>query len=437
MDSPLLARARAARRRRTSAALGLVGLVVAAGSLAACGVVEEATAPPGSPSPSATGSEDPSASATEPTADPDEKTSWGPTVGELSDATEVVAQMDDRELAATVLMPGFWGYDARNPSAAEASANQDMHRADSAAQALRERGYGGVFLRPEVIQEASQIDALTRVLHRVGDRDAMPLLISIDQEGGAVQRLQYGVDEVPSAQSVGSSGDPSYARRVARDNGRALRSLGVSMVLAPVADYDPSGYSSLGSRTYSRDRDENAAMVEASVRGYLDAGVIPVVKHFPGIGTVSGDSHGTLIHQEASLERLRKRDLVSFGRAVDAGAPVVMTSHIAVDALDPKIAASVDPDVVQGLLRDDLGFEGVVVTDSQGMAPIFEPFGPGEGAVRSLLAGNDLVLNSPNPTLAWTDLQKAIESGRLPREQVEESASRVLALRAYLARLQS
>jgi beta-glucosidase-like glycosyl hydrolase len=91
----------------------------------------------------------------------------------------------------------------------------------------------------------------------------------------------------------------------------------------------------------------------------------------------------------------------------------------------------------QGLLRERVGFEGVVVTDSQGMAPIFVPFGPGEGAVRSLLAGNDLVLNSPNPTQAFRHVQRALRSGRLPREQVEESATRVVALRRYLARLQA
>jgi beta-N-acetylhexosaminidase len=129
--------------------------------------------------------------------------------------------------------------------------------------------------------------------------------------------------------------------------------------------------------------------------------------------------------------------MVSFRRAIGAGAPVVMTSHIAVDALDPRLAASVNPDVVQGMLRDDLGFQGVAVTDSQGMAPIFEPFGPGEGAVRSLLAGNDLVLNSPGPGEAFRAVRKALDSGRLSRERLVEAATRVVALRLYLARLRA
>jgi beta-N-acetylhexosaminidase len=399
---------------------------------AGCQAVDQALAPsPTSESRSVVGT-----TTIGPSADPATPTSWGPTVGELTEAAQLAADMSDEELAATVLMPGFWGYDGRSPSPQEAALNRDMHRAGTAARALAARSYGGVFLRPEVIQEAQQIDALTAVLHEEGGSEELPLLIGIDQEGGGVQRLQFGVDTVPSAQSVGASGRPAYARRVARANGRSLVDLGVTMVFAPVADYDPDGSSTLGSRTYSRDLDVTTRMVLASMKGYLDAGVLPVLKHFPGIGTVPGDSHGTLVHQRASMRQLQRRDLVPFRRAVEAGAPVVMTAHVAVDASDPKVAASVNPEVVQGMLRDDLGFEGVVVTDSQGMAPIFEPFGPGEGAVRSLLAGNDLVLNSPNPTMAFRHLQRALGSGRLSREQVVESATRVLALRLYLARLQ-
>ncbi len=373
-----------------------------------------------------------------PTADPDTPSGWGPTVGELTQAAQLVSSYDDAALAATVLMPGFWGYDGRSPAPAEAEANQQMHGVDSAAEALDRRSFGGVFLRPEVIGDAGQVRALAQVLHEEGDRpDGLPLLVGIDQEGGGVQRLQVGVDPVPSAQSIGETGDRGYARRVARDNGRTLRELGVTLVFAPVADYDPTGSSALGSRTYSRDLRLNAQLVVASVKGYLEAGVIPVVKHFPGIGTVSGDSHGALLHQTAPLAELDERDLVAFRRAIRAGAPVVMTGHVAVDALDPRIASSVDPLVVQGMLRDQLGFQGVAVTDSQGMAPIFEPFGPGEGAVRSLLAGNDLVLNSPSPARAFRAVRKALASGRLSRDRLTEAATRVVALRLYLARLRS
>ena len=250
-----------------------------------------------------------------------------------------------------------------------------------------------------------------------------------------MQRLKVGVPVVPSAASVGATGDPAYARKVARANGRTLASLGVTMVFAPVADVDPDGSSVLGSRTYSRDVDEAARMVTASVEGYLSAGILPVVKHFPGLGSVRGDSHSTLPVQRKSVASLLRTDLVPFAAAIDAGAPVVMTGHVAVPALESDVPASLSSAVVQTLLRDRLGFQGVVVTDSQGMAPIHARYGPAEGAVRSLLAGNDLVLNSARPHRARRAVLAALDSGRLPMERVVEAATRVTALRIYQERL--
>jgi beta-N-acetylhexosaminidase len=297
-------------------------------------------------------------------------------------------------------------------------------------------GYGGFFLPPEVISDADQVARLTRQLHDAGDgADGLPLLLSMDQEGGVVQRLAVGVDPVPSALSVGATGDLSYARAVARENGRTLRRLGLTMVLAPVADVDPDGVSVMGSRAYSTDTDAASKMVVATVEGYLQAGVVPVVKHFPGLGTVSGDSHRSLPVQQKSVAELERSDLVPFAAAVEAGAPVVMTAHVAVPALDKGVPASLSPVVVGELLRDRLGFRGVVITDSQGMGPVHGPYGPAEGAIRSLLAGNDLVLNSPKPQWARKAVLRALRDGRIPQERVAAAATRVTALRLYQQRL--
>jgi beta-N-acetylhexosaminidase len=372
------------------------------------------------------------------TVDPDTPTGWGPTEGELARARDLVAAMTVPEQASTVLMPGFWGYDGLDPTSAEAAQNRVMHGVDSAAQALHAHAFGGVFLRPEVIADADQVDRLAGELHDVGDQpDGLPLLVSIDQEGGVVQRLKVGVDVVPSAASVGAVGDPAYATKVARANGRTLRRLGVTMVMAPVADVDPDGSSVMGSRTYSPDRKVAAAMFTATVQGYMDAGIIPAVKHYPGLGTVTGDSHHSLPEQAKSLAQLRRTDLVTFEAAIKAGAPVIMTGHVAVDAIEPGMPASISKGVVQGLLRDTLGFHGVAVTDSQGMGPINGPYNSGEGAVRSLVAGDDLVLNSPSPGRARRALQRAVQTGRLPADRLAEAATRVLALRIYQQRISS
>ena len=359
-------------------------------------------------------------------------------MGELDQARAMVADLTDEEKVATVLMPGFWGYDGAEPTPAEAAQNELMHGVGSAVETVTAQPYSGFFLRPEVISDADQIDRLTGQLHDAGDGpDGLPLLLSMDQEGGVVQRLKEGVDVVPGAAAVGATGDPAYARKVARDNGRTLRDLGVTMVLAPVADVDPDGSSAMGSRTYSQDRKTAAKMVVASVEGYLKAGVVPAVKHFPGLGTVTGDSHRSLPTQKKSVEQLIKTDLTTFAAAVDAGAPVIMTGHVAVPAIEPGIPASLSAKVITRLLRDQLGFDGVAITDSQGMGPVYGDYGPAEGAVRSLLAGNDLILNSPRPEKSRKALLKALASGRIPQERLDQAATRVEALRIYQQRIAS
>jgi len=411
----------------------VVAVVVLA--LAGCGLLGGAD---GGPTPAGAGrtSAATPAQSTTPPPDPDTPSSWGPTLGELAQARAIVDGMDDADRVATVMMPGFWGYDGESPAPAEAAQNQLMHGVDSAAEVAADQTYGGFFLRPEVIADADQVRRLTGVLHAQGDGpDGLPLLVSMDQEGGVVQRLKVGVAPVPSAASVGYSGSTAYARKVARANGRTLRDLGVTMVLAPVADVDPDGVSVMGSRTYSADRRVAARMVVATVRGYLQAGVVPVLKHFPGLGTVSGDSHRSLPVQGKSVEALRRTDLATFRAAVDAGAPVVMTGHVAVPALERGVPASLSRTVLDTLLRGELGFEGVAITDSQGMGPVHGRYGPAEGAIRSLLAGNDLVLNSPRPRRARRAVLDAVRSGRIPPERLAEAATRVEALRIYQQRL--
>ncbi len=420
-------------RTTTSATAAAAALALV---LTACSASSGGPAAPGAASGPAAGPAASSPAGSTPPADPDAPSGWGPTEGELAQARDLVAGLSTGEKASTVLMPGFWGYDAERPTAAEEQRNQVMHGVDSAGEALAAHPFGGVFLRPEVIADADQVRTLAGELHDTGDvPGGLPLLISIDQEGGVVQRLEVGVDTVPSAASIGQRNDPAYARQVARDNGRTLRRLGVTMVMAPVADVDPDGTSVMGSRTYSSDRDVAARMVTATVEGYLRAGIIPAVKHFPGLGSVSGDSHHALPEQDKSLAQLRRTDLVTFAAAIDAGAPVVMTAHVAVDAIEPGMPASISEGVVTGLLRDTLGFEGVAVTDSQGMGPINGPYNSAEGAVRSILAGDDLVLNSPYPGRARRALVRAVDSGRLPAARLDEAATRVLALRLYQQRL--
>ena len=296
-----------------------------------------------------------------------------------------------------------------------------------------------MFLRPEVIADADQVDRLAGELHDVGDQpDGLPLLVSIDQEGGVVQRLKVGVDVVPSAASVGAAGDPAYATKVARDERPHAAPARRDDGDGPGRRRRPGRLVGDGvAHLLTGHQVAAAGWSPPPSRATSTPGIIPVVKHFPGLGTVTGDSHHALPEQGKSLAQLRRTDLVTFEAAIEAGAPVIMTAHVAVDAIEPGMPASISRGVVQGLLRDTLGFHGVAVTDSQGMGPINGPYNSAEGAIRSLIAGDDLVLNSPYPGRARRAVQRAVREGRLPADRLAEAATRVLALRIYQQRISS
>ncbi|HSK28014.1 MAG TPA: glycoside hydrolase family 3 N-terminal domain-containing protein, partial [Jiangellales bacterium] len=209
--------------------------------------------------------------------------------------------------------------------------------------------------------------------------------------------------------------------------------LGIGMVFAPVADVtagpdDPT----IGSRSASADPQVVAAVVEGSLAGYAQAGIVPVVKHFPGHGSVPADSHETLPVQEATVAALEARDLVPFRAAVEAGAPAVMVGHIDVRALDPGVPSSQSGPVV-GLLRDSLGFQGLVVTDAQDMGAVTDAYGPGAAAVQAVAAGVDVVLMPRDARAAHAALVAAVNSGDLPAERLAEAATRVAAVQLHQA----
>ncbi|MDQ1586020.1 MAG: beta-N-acetylhexosaminidase [Actinomycetota bacterium] len=371
-----------------------------------------------------------------PSVDPNAPTGWGPTEGELARARSLVAAMPVEQRAWQVLMPSFWGFRADKAGSAEAARNRDSHRADTIAEALATHEYGGLFIKPQSIEDAEQVAHLADGLHAEGDRpDGLPLLVSVDQEGGVVQRVKKGVTRLPPPKQIGRTGDAALARRIARDNAQEMRALGFTMLLAPVADVDRVGNKIVASRSFSTTYAGAAQMVTATLQGFLDAGVIPVVKHFPGHGSVEGDSHHSLPVQKKTVDQLLTSDLIPFKAAIDAGVPAVMTAHIAVNAVEPGMPASLSSGVIEGILRGRLGFKGVVVTDSQGMGPIYGHYGTAEGAVRSLLAGNDLVLNSPDVTVAHDAIVKAVKSGRIPAKRLDDAATRVVALRIYQQRI--
>ncbi|TDC46345.1 beta-N-acetylhexosaminidase [Jiangella ureilytica] len=297
---------------------------------------------------------------------------------------------------------------------------------------IAELGLGGVILMGDNVESPEQVQEATAAIQEADDRE-FPVIIGIDQEGGTVARIKEPATEFPAYMTLGASRDTAMAAEVAQASGEELRAMGLTMVFAPDADVttgpdDPT----IGTRSASSDPQVVAETVRASLQGYAASGIVAVAKHFPGHGSVPADSHEELPVQTAGLDELRARDLVPFRAAVEAGAEAVMVAHIEVDAVESGLPASLSPKVI-GLLRDELGFEGAVITDAQDMAAISEGYGSGAAAVRALAAGVDIVLMPADVESAHTAIVDAVASGELPADRLAEAATRGVALMLHAA----
>jgi beta-N-acetylhexosaminidase len=294
------------------------------------------------------------------------------------------------------------------------------------ATSVVDLGVGGVFLSHGNVQTATQVRALADGLRA---RAGRPLLVSTDEEGGRVAVTRPLVGRAPSPRRLAAQSTPEQVRASAASLGTRLAALGVDLDLAPVLDLDagPSG-GVVGDRSFSAEPERAAAYGLAFSRGLRDAGVTPVVKHFPGQGRSAADTHRTTAVVGAPLEQLRSTDLVPFQRAVDAGAPVVMLNHLGYAALDGDVPASLSPRAYS-LLRST-GFRGVAMTDSLGMGAVNLRWDFPTAAVLAVGAGADAVLATDGgQAVRMRDaLVAAVRSGGLPEARLSEAAARVTAL---------
>lgn len=343
-------------------------------------------------------------------------TAGRPSAAQLAAARREVAKLPLNKLAAQLVVPRQTG------------------TRSSAAAALRTQGYGGYAVfrgnlpaGAAAIPAARADNAAFRQAVTASGR-AWPAFISIDQEGGPVTRLDAPMTPFPAVMALGAAGDPALARRVGAASGSELRSLGYTVVLAPDADVtigaaDPT----IGIRSPGSDPRAVARIATALAAGYVDAGILPTLKHFPGHGGVSADTHVGTVRQSASLAQLRARDLVPFAEAARVGVPAIMTAHIVLTAVDAQRPATVSPAVLTGLLRRDLGFTGLVVTDALEMAAVASRYPSGQVAVAAVQAGADVLLMPADPRAAVTALVQAVQRKTLTRARLEESAARMVA----------
>lgn len=302
---------------------------------------------------------------------------------------------------------------------------------------LRARKFGSVVLFARNLKEPVQIRSLTSQLQEFGDEDTGGLIIAVDQEGGAVVRLTHGATVFPGNMALGATGDPNYAYRAARVMGAEMKALGLNLNLAPVLDVNNNPHNpGIGIRSYGESAHLVARMGVAAIRGYHDAGVAVTAKHFPGKGDCTVDSHLDMPIIPHSRDRLDEVELLPFKRAIAEGVDVIMTAHVNFPAYDESgTPATLSHAVLTGLLREKLGYSGVIITDDLLMGGITRRYPVGEAAVRAFEAGADLLVVAhpgENQEEVWRALLEAARSGRISPRRLDESIARIQGLKKRL-----
>ena len=351
-------------------------------------------------------SKDSAASHTQKSLSPDEK------------AAAIVQKMSDAEKVGQLLMIGIQGTELD---------------ADSRFM-LSEYHIGGIILFDRNMKSQEQVRALNDSLQKNAADAGLPLFLAIDEEGGAVARMKEAFPPPPAAAEIGRTGEPQAAYRYAVDTAHGLKAMGFNLNFAPVADLGATY-----GRSYANDAATATKFVAAALEGHSDAGLLATLKHFPGLGRGESDTHEDTVTVHADRATLEASDLVPFREMIGkrnaaknakgASGWFVMATHTMYPALDAKNPASLSPAILQGLLREELSYDGVIVTDDLEMGAISRHYGFDRAGVEAILAGADLVLvchDYAHETAVYNGLLKAVKSGEISKDRLDASVRRIV-----------
>ncbi|MFE7753037.1 glycoside hydrolase family 3 protein [Streptomyces sp. NPDC057428] len=350
----------------------------------------------------------------------------------------LIARMSLEEKVGQLFVMRVYGHSATAPDQADIDANLKEIGVRTAAELISTYHVGGIiyFAWAHNTRDPHQIADLSNGIQRAGlaGRTPLPLLVSTDQEHGIVCRVGEPATLLPGAMALGAGGSRADARRAGLIAGAELAAMGINQNYAPDADVNVNPANPvIGVRSFGSDPQSVAAMVAAQVKGYQGAGIASTAKHFPGHGDTSTDSHTGLPVITHTREQWAELDAPPFRAAVAAGIDSVMTAHIVVPALDPsEDPATLSRPILTGILREELGYDGVVVTDALGMEGVRTKYGDERVPVLALLAGVDQLLNPPDLKVAWTAVLNAVKSGEISEARIEESILRILRLKTKL-----
>ena len=296
---------------------------------------------------------------------------------------------------------------------------------DGTREALEKHAVGGIVYFAKNIQSAEQ---LKEMISNTRSYSKYPLFIGVDEEGGSVSRLadKSLVDRVDSAQVISQTLDASNAYQAGTTIGTCLAEFGFDLDFAPVADLANISNSVMPKRSYGSDAASAIPFVTSMMQGLEEQGITACVKHFPGIGSTVQDTHDGLAVSSRTAEQFRAEEFTVFQAAIDAGANMIMVGHVAVPSLvGDNTPSSMSSVIVTDILRDELGFEGVIITDAMDMSAISEYYESDHAAILALKAGCDMILMPDDYELAYNGVLQAVKDGVISEERVNDSLRRI------------
>jgi len=288
---------------------------------------------------------------------------------------------------------------------------------------------GGIILFANNIDSPSQTVTFLNDIKDANPSNSSPLLLGVDEEGGRVTRMPDDVTSLPNSRSIGNLNDPDLSYEVGTILGKQMNEMGFNLDFAPVLDVNSNPDNPvIGNRSFGDNLEIVSRLGIETMKGIQDEQIISVIKHFPGHGDTGVDSHLELPKVNKSYDELKELELVPFQNAIDNGADVTMIAHILMPKIDPDYPASMSGEVITNMLREDAGFDGVVITDDLTMQAITDHYDIGQAALQSVKAGSDLMLVAheyDNVENVFRTLKEAVENGELSEERIDESVRRI------------
>ena len=311
---------------------------------------------------------------------------------------------------------------------------------ETTRKALEEYPVGGIIYFRKNLVNPEQVRTMTANIQTYAmERTGLPLLLSVDEEGGSVTRFGnnpgFDFDASADMKAIGESGDPQQAYELGERLGSFLYDLGINMDNAPDADVLSNPQNTVvRDRSFGSDCEVVSEMALAELRGLESQGVIGMLKHFPGHGATAGDTHEGYAYTDASLEEMKANELVPFADGIEAGVDVIMVGHISCPQVaGDDLPASLSEKMTTQILRQEMGYDGFLITDAMNMGAVSENYSSSEAAVAAIRAGIDMILMSQDFQQAYEGILNAVESGELTEERIDESLRRITALKLKIS----